>query len=116
MFTKEERIVILFLVTCLALGVGVDFYRKATFQIASPSTAARNDGVMFSHDDVEKIDINTAGFGELIKLKGVGGKTALDIIDFRKAQGRFSKREDIMQVKGIGQAKFDKMKHAMIIK
>lgn len=56
------------------------------------------------------ININTAGISELDKLPGVGETRAQAIIDYRNANGMFKKTEDIMEVKGIGQATYDKMK------
>ena len=46
---------------------------------------------------------------ELMKLKGVGEKTAGKIIEYR-AQSPFEKPEDIMNVKGIGEKKFEDIK------
>lgn len=55
------------------------------------------------------ININTADAAELMKLKGVGEKTAEKIIEYR-AQTPFEKPEDIMNVKGIGEKKFEDIK------
>lgn len=55
------------------------------------------------------ININTADAAELMKLKGVGEKTAEKIIEYR-AQSPFEKPEDIMNVKGIGEKKFEDIK------
>lgn len=55
------------------------------------------------------ININTADAAELMKLKGVGEKTAEKIIEYR-AQTPFEKTEDIMNVKGIGEKKFEDIK------
>lgn len=61
------------------------------------------------------IDINKAGEAELIKLPGVGEATVKKIINQRKTIGRFSKIEDIMNVNGIGEKKFEKMKSYLCI-
>ena len=55
------------------------------------------------------ININTADAAELMKLKGVGEKTAGKIIEYR-TQSPFEKPEDIMNVKGIGEKKFEDIK------
>lgn len=56
-----------------------------------------------------KINLNTASKVQLMKIPGIGEKTALKIIDFRKASP-FKKSTDITNIKGIGQKKYEKMK------
>ena len=60
------------------------------------------------------ININTADAAELMKLKGVGEKTAGKIIEYR-AQSPFEKPEDIMNVKGIGEKKFEDIKDQICV-
>ena len=55
------------------------------------------------------VDLNTASKEELMRLPGVGEKTALAIIERRKHMP-FRRIEDILEVKGIGEKKFEKMK------
>lgn len=57
-----------------------------------------------------KININTATKEELMSLKGIGEKRAEDIIDFRKANGKFGTIEDIKKVPGIKENAFEKIK------
>ncbi len=56
-----------------------------------------------------KININSASKVELMQLPGIGEKTALKILEYRK-DNKFQKAEDIMNIKGIGPKKFEKMK------
>lgn len=50
------------------------------------------------------ININTADALELTKLKGVGPKKAEAIVAWRKANGDFKSVEQLLEVKGIGEA------------
>ena len=63
----------------------------------------------------EIVNINTANVEELKKLKGIGSAMAQRIIDYREANGSFQAPEDIMQVKGIGKAKYAKLKEQIAI-
>ena len=56
------------------------------------------------------ININTAGVTELMQLPKVGQKTAERIIAFRKQHGNFKRIEEIMNVQGIGEKSFAKLK------
>lgn len=62
------------------------------------------------------ININTASVGELIKLHGVGVKTAENIILYRTHFGQFEHIDDLMKVKGIGIKTLDKNRHRLSVK
>lgn len=62
-----------------------------------------------------KISINTASVGELQTLSGIGSSKAQAIVDYRNQNGPFSKIEDIMNVSGIGEAVFAKIKDYITI-
>lgn len=62
-----------------------------------------------------KININIASKLELMKLPGVGESTALKIIEYRSKQV-FTNTSDIMNIKGIGQKKYEKMRHFIDVK
>jgi competence protein ComEA len=57
-----------------------------------------------------RININTATRGELMDLTGVGDVIAGRIIDYRDRHGGFSRIEDIMNVSGIGEKRFEAIK------
>lgn len=59
---------------------------------------------------VNQISINTADLNGLLQIPKIGEKTAQAIIDYRNQHGLFQTLEDLMKVKGIGQAKFDFIK------
>lgn len=53
----------------------------------------------------QKINLNSATIEQLIELKGIGEKTALKIVEYRKTS-QFTKIEDLLNVKGIGEKTF----------
>lgn len=55
-----------------------------------------------------RININTASASDFLTLKGVGVNTAERIVKYRTQIGRFGSVDDLMKVKGIGQATLDK--------
>ena len=55
------------------------------------------------------VNINSASKEELMTLKGIGETTAEAIIEYRK-ENKFTKIEDIKNVKGIGDKKFESIK------
>ena len=73
---------------------------------SSPNTKVANS---------EKININTAGVSQLMRLPGIGEVTAQKIIDYRNTNGAFEKIEDIKKVNGIGNAKFDGIKANIVV-
>lgn len=61
------------------------------------------------------ININQAESEDLQLLPGVGPKLAEGIIAYRKNNGKFKQKEGIMNVKGIGEKKFEKWKDLITI-
>ena len=57
-----------------------------------------------------KININTATKEQLDTLPGIGVSTAEKIIQYRKEKGKFKNKEDIKNVNGIGESKYEKIK------
>lgn len=62
-----------------------------------------------------KVNINTAAQTELETLTGIGPSTALKIINYRKENGDFKQIEDIKNVPGIGEAKFESLKEDICV-
>lgn len=56
------------------------------------------------------VDINTAGKEQLMTLAGIGESKAMAIIAYREEHGKFKKIEDIMNITGIKNGVFDKIK------
>ena len=65
---------------------------------------------------VKIININKADSNELQELKGIGESTATAIIQYREENGDFETIEDIKNVQGIGENKFELIKDYIKVK
>ena len=61
------------------------------------------------------VNINTASSAELEALPGIGPKVAARIIDYRKTKGPFKKIEELMNVQGIGEKSFLKLRSQVTV-
>ncbi len=68
-----------------------------------------------SPSPAEKININTGTKEQLMTLWGIGDVKSNAIIEYRTTKGPFKKIEDIMNISGIGQATFDKIKNNITV-
>ena len=73
-------------------------------QSAQKSTSAR------ASKPAGTVNLNTATSAELETLPGVGAKMAARIIEYRQKKGPFKKVEELMNVQGIGEKNFLKLK------
>lgn len=63
----------------------------------------------------QKVNINNADESELDELPGVGPSTAQKIIQYRKENGEFKSIDELKNVSGIGEAKFQKIKDLICV-
>ena len=63
----------------------------------------------------KKVNINKASQEELDSLPGIGPSTARKILEYRKQNGNFKNIEDIKEVSGIGEAKFEKIREMITV-
>jgi len=69
----------------------------------------------FAAETVPVINLNTASAEQLSSLSGVGKAKAEAIVQYRETHGKFSSLEDLIQVKGIGQAILEKNRTRLIL-
>ena len=74
-----------------------------------------NKSDLGSNGKIIKININTATLAELDNLPGIGPSTAQKIIEYREKNGKFKKIEDIQNVKGIGETKYEDIKEKITV-
>lgn len=61
------------------------------------------------------VNLNTATQAQLETLPGIGAKAAQRILEYRQKNGSFKKIEDLMNVKGIGEKAFLKLKPLLTV-
>lgn len=142
--TKQEKLVLKFLLAALTLGVLATVYKNTLLEPgsipkeveqAAVFKADANSGLldhssssMTPYTDVAEfavekskessqilVNINTAGKGELVKLPSIGPVTTERIIRYRADFGRFNTIEELKNVKGIGSKTLDKVKTHIIL-
>ncbi|HSD63030.1 MAG TPA: helix-hairpin-helix domain-containing protein [Ignavibacteriaceae bacterium] len=64
---------------------------------------------------IKSININTAGLNDLVKLPGIGDKTAEKIIALREKKGGFKKLNELLEVKGIGETRLNNIEKFLYI-
>ncbi|MCI9281605.1 MAG: hypothetical protein HFI49_05080 [Bacilli bacterium] len=82
------------------------------YSIIEVGSNNRNDS---DNSEIKVININNAGVSELSTLVGIGESKAQAIIKYREDNGKFTKIEDIMNVSGIGEKAFEKIKDFITI-
>lgn len=91
---------------------------KTESYVTTSSGVASNKESIEKKDNIQntKVNINTATQTQLETLPGIGPSTAIKIITYRNEKGKFNKIEDIKEVNGIGENKYDKIKDLISIK
>jgi len=83
-----------------------------------PALAAKPASVTVSSSGTqvtEKVNLNTADSNDLQKIRGIGPKFAERILEYRKEHGRFQSADELVNVRGIGPVKFEKMRDQVTV-
>ena len=87
----------------LAFLIAVQPRAAAAQQQASARAAAKPPATAV-------VNLNTASAAQLEALPGIGAKTAARIVEYRQKNGPFKKIEELMNVRGVGEKNFLKLK------
>ena len=106
-FTQQERQVVLFLVSAALVGIGINFWLKRYSPIKT---------IAVFYQDIGKINLNTADKDMLLGIPGIGEKLARRILDYRDKQTGFSSVEELKDIKGINNYRYEKIKDYLIVR
>jgi competence protein ComEA len=98
----------------LLLVVALVFFGSVKIA-CSASTEAGKQAAEQTAAGEGKVNINTADAAQLESLPGIGPATAQSIIDYREEHGAFKSTEELKDVKGIGDKKFDAIKDLVTV-
>lgn len=102
-----KRIAIAFTAACL-MAAAPSLAQQQKPNGESGHAAARNAPAAI-------VNINTASAAEFENLPGIGAKTAARIVEYRQKNGPFKKVEELMNVRGLGEKNFLKLKAQLTV-
>jgi competence protein ComEA len=107
---KQLALAALAALIVVALGSTRAIARQQTTSNPPPAPPAQTTAA-----PVTPVNLNTATSADLEKLPGVGPAVAARIIEYRQKNGAFKKIEDLMNVRGIGEKTFLRLKPLITI-
>jgi competence protein ComEA len=78
--------------------------------VAMPYAQSERPAPRPASEAASPLNLNTATQTQLEALPGIGARTAERIIEYRQKNGGFKKVEDLMNVRGVGEKSFLKLK------
>jgi len=102
-------------VLLLALAVAAMAVLPAGAQQKPQGSSSKPASAKAAPTSSAPINLNTATQAQLESLPGIGPKAAQRILEYRQKNGNFKKPEDLMNVKGIGEKSFLKLKPLLTV-
>lgn len=113
---KERKYLMILSICVILCGLWYSCYTKESIVVLSKDSTVyyydvKTESEFLAQLEKDKIiNINTADIESLDSLKGIGVKTAENIINYRLENGPFKSIDEIMNVSGIGESKFNDIK------
>jgi competence protein ComEA len=104
------RVLLMILAAAALAALPAAAQQKSQQAVSKPPAAAKSGATTTT-----PINLNTATQAQLETLPGIGAKAAQRILEYRQKNGNFKKPEDLMNVKGIGEKSFLKLKPLLTV-
>jgi comEA protein len=113
--TRHEKIVLVFLTTSALLGVCVLVCKKISQRVdvavVTAEIPAVSDGeIRRQIGDSLCVDINKASVERIETLPGIGRELARRVVEYRNSRGLFKTIDEVKNVPGIGEKKFEQIR------
>jgi len=105
-FTSEERKVILFILGLALCGLALSNLIKVN---------CRMEKIVYPQVELARINLNKVTLQELMHIKFISAKLAQSIIAYRDLHREFSSLEELKEVKGVGDQRYEKLKDVFFI-
>lgn len=105
--TQQEQQTILFLTIVALVGMGTNILIKKGLPIKTSFCLVQEIG---------KVNLNTADKDLLMSIPGIGEKIAKRIIDYRKQKGNFNNIEELRNIKGVNNYRYEKLKTSFVVR
>jgi competence protein ComEA len=102
-------------VLLVVISVGTELHAQTSTPRTPRTSDASPAAARGSNKSQTIVNLNTASAAELQGLPGIGAKTAARIIEYRQKKGTFKKIEELMNVQGIGEKSFLKLKPQLTV-
>jgi len=105
-FTNEEKKVILFILGLALCGLVLNNLVKVNCAV---------ERMVYPAIQLTKLDINKVSLAELVATKCVSMKLAQRILEYRNSRKELSSLEELKEIKGIGDQRYEKLKGLFFI-
>jgi len=105
-FTPEERRVVLFLLGLAFCGLALNNLVKVNCRV---------EKIVYPQVQLARINLNKVAFEELVRFKCISAKLAQAIVEYRNLRKEFASLEELKEVKGIGDQRYEKLKEIFFV-